>query len=145
MSTTLTNPSVDVQTTFVLQGKEVRNQEGTVTNAKTYSIAKGATAEFEDDVATHLLKRFGFLKKVTATGETEKEPVLPEEVPEITKEVLIDRQLDPTLTDELHSPKNKDLRLTARAKYGKTFKVGTRNQEIIDYLNGQETQVTPNL
>ena len=93
--------------------------------------------DFDEETAAFLKKRYGFLKNSEAESQIE----VPKEQ-EMSKEELIERQLDPALQDEIHSMKNKDLRMKARI-LGKTFKVGTTNQEIINWITSSVSSTDP--
>lgn len=140
----LFNPGPDVKITYAPFMAEKKDENGNVINSIDLEIRNGETKAFPEDQLKFLIKRYGFLRQVadSESGEIVVEPVPVEvpKVPDLPKEALIERQLDPTLQDEIHSVGNRELRIEAKAKYGKTFKIGTRNQEIIDFLNSQKKE-----
>ena len=65
-----------ISTQFVALGKEKRDEEGNITNAKKISIGVGQSFVATDEEFEFLMKTFGFLQNGGATEELPAEPVV---------------------------------------------------------------------
>jgi hypothetical protein len=106
-----------ISTQFVALGKEKRDEEGNITNAKNISIGVGQSFVATDEEFEFLMKTFGFLQNGGATEELPAEPVV------VVKNELEEIKLDEEDKREVESPKT----LTAEEEFEELKAIGYMN------------------